>query len=465
MSFLKQRDGEQDSMNPNSPDRHDVPFYAGAGRGDALEVLCDAGLRGGLVVMSGPAGAGVSTLLGEAAMRLLDHGAVVRVDGAQTPSRNALLSTLLGYFGVAKEDFAATLERALASEPLILIIDNGEQMGEEAMTTLGVLRERLGAGFAVVLGGAPELIDRVEAAGLVVTDSLPLQPLDEEQAIAFLDNVADGVTDAALSDDELTALFDETDDGVWPATLLAALPPPTLRRNPLADFQMPWKHLAAVGGLILVLIILWPRGDGAKEEVRSLDLPLRPVPETVTAEPPAQPSAPVQPSSRPPAQPEPQREPQREPPPEPEPSPEPSPEPEPQPEPEPPAQAQDAAPETPAVVRADQAPAMSGLDAELGYRRDEWLLTAPAEQWMLQVTLASSEDSARALADRLGVERSAYYRAQRNERNVFIVLFGPFESRTAATEGRGDLPADLAAAGPFPRQISTIQDEMASRAD
>ena len=122
-------------------------------------------------------------------------------------------------------------------------------------------------------------------------------------------------------------------------------------------------------------------------------------------------------------------------------------------------------PEAPSVVRADQTPAMSGLDAELGYRRDEWLLTAPAEQWMLQVTLASSEDSARALADRLGTERSAYYRAQRNGRNVFIVLFGPFESRAAAAEGRGQLPADLAAAGPFPRQISTIQDEMAGRTD
>ncbi|MBZ2189302.1 SPOR domain-containing protein [Alcanivorax sp. JB21] len=464
MSFLK-----SNSVNRNDPDdldQQDGVFYRGAGRGDALEILCDAGLRGGLVALTGPAGAGVSTLLGEAAMRLLDHGAVVRVDGAQTPSRNALLSALLGYFGVAKEDFAATLERALASEPLMLIIDNGEQLGGEAIATLGVLRERLGAGFAVILGGYPEMVARIEAADLTITDDLPLQPLSEDQAIEFLDVVAG----ATLSEDEVAALFDDVldddlndDAGVWPATLLAALPPPTLRsNNPLADFQMPWKHLAAVGGLALVLIILWPRGDKADEDVRSLALPVREVPQTVTADAPApSPAGAVSQSGAQEPQAAPalpaEQSPQAQPEPEPEPEPEPAPEPEPD--------VPETAPDAPTVVRADQSPAMSGLDAELGYRRDEWLLTAPADHWMLQVTLASSEDSARALADRLGVERSAYYRARRNERNVFIVLFGPFESRTAATEGRGQLPADLAAAGPFPRQISTIQDEMASRAD
>lgn len=88
------------------------PFYRGAGRLEALDILCDAGLRGGFVLLTGEAGAGVSRLLGEAAMTLVDSAAVVRVDGAETPSRNVLMRALLSYFGVGKEDFASTLERA-----------------------------------------------------------------------------------------------------------------------------------------------------------------------------------------------------------------------------------------------------------------------------------------------------------------------------------------------------------------
>ena len=116
-------------------------------------------------------------------------------------------------------------------------------------------------------------------------------------------------------------------------------------------------------------------------------------------------------------------------------------------------------------MRAEAAPALTGMDAELGYRREEWLLTAPRDQWMLQVTLASTEDAARALVDRLGTEASAYYRARRNERNVFIVLAGPYQSREAAVAARQGLPRELAAAGPFPRLIGAIRDELGDRDD
>ncbi|WP_162925881.1 SPOR domain-containing protein [Isoalcanivorax indicus] len=435
-------------------------FFSGAGRGDALDVLCDAGLRGGLAAVYGPPGAGVSTLLGEAAMRLVDAAAVVRIDGSQTPSRNALLSALLLHFGVSKEEFAAALERALASEPLVLIIDEADQLGEEALTTLAALRQRLGAGFAVLLGGTPELPSMLAEAGLSVSDDVALAPLDRDEAALFLDDV----TAVALDDDELDALC--ADDGVWPGALMEALPPPTLKPGLLTGFALPWRHVAAVGGLILVVVILWPRDRAAEQDV-PLTLPARPVPETVTA-------APDEPPVRAPARqqaPEPEREPEPAPRPRPQPEPEPEPEPEPpprQPEPQPepePAPPPEPSPATPPVVRADTAPAMSGMDAELGYRREEWLLTAPRDQWMLQVTLATTEDSARALADRLGTERSAYYRARRNERNVFIVLAGPYASREQAAAGRADLPSDLASAGPFPRQIGAIRDELGDRAD
>lgn len=471
----------------------DYPFYRGAGRLDALDLLCDAGLRGGCVVLAAPEGAGVSRLLGEAAMSLVDNAAVVRVDGRETPSRNVLMRALLSHFGVTREDFAATLERALASEPLVLVVDNAEQLGEEALATLVLLRERLGPRFALLLGGLPGLVEKLTSGGLEITDEVALEPLDADECAAFL-----GFVIGEEVDDE-DAELRRVESGGWPGALLAQAPPPVLSPGSwLSGVRVPWKHLAAVGGLLLVVLLFWPRAEREDEAV-SLVLPPQSVAGTVTAPARApaaaaddalRPAAPVEQSSGPaaatadsagassPARPQP-----------------------PAPATEAPDTASSAAggsptaaqapahapvrapvhneapaaptaPSSPAstapaatspppqVVRADQPPSLSGLDAELGYRRDEWLLGASGDDWMLQVTLAGTEDAARALVDQLGAQRGAYYRGTRNGRSVFIVLAGPYTNRTAATEGRAQLPATLAAAGPFPRQISAIQEEL-----
>lgn len=437
------------------------PFYRGAGRLEALDILCDAGLRGGFVLLTGEAGAGVSRLLGEAAMTLVDNAAVVRVDGAETPSRNVLMRALLSYFGVGKEDFASTLERALASEPLVLVIDNADLMGDEAIATLGVLRERLGPRFAILLGGLPDTEGRVASAALTPTDHVDLAPLTAQECADFLAYV----TGEELDDDDAEAR--QASSGGWPGALLAEAPPPVLPVSRMAGFRVPWKHLAAVGGLLLVILIFWPRDDEPMETVRSLDLPPRQVAETVTASPretaPAeQPAASPRPAPAPEA-PAPERPvadiatPAAEPD-------EAAPAPEPR-EPvraNPPPAAPRPAPEpaAPSVVRAESGPTLTGLDAELGYRREDWLLSAPSDQWMLQVTLATTEDAARALSEQLGAGKSAYYRASRNSRSVYIVLSGPYADRAAAVAGRQSLPPALAAAGPFPRELAAIQQEL-----
>ncbi len=442
------------------------PFYRGAGRLEALDILCDAGLRGGFVLLTGEAGAGVSRLLGEAAMTLVDNAAVVRVDGAETPSRNVLMRALLSYFGVGKEDFASTLERALASEPLVLVIDNADAMGDEAIATLGVLRERLGPRFAILLGGLPDTEGRVASAALTPTDHVDLAPLTAQECADFLAYV----TGEELDDDDAEAR--QASSGGWPGALLAEAPPPVLPVSRMAGFRVPWKHLAAVGGLLLVILIFWPRDDEPMETVRSLDLPPRQVAETVTALPRE-----TAPAEQPAASPRPAPAPEA-------PAPEmaaperpvadiatPAAEPDeaaPAPEPRepvranPPPAAPRPAPEpaAPSVVRAESGPTLTGLDAELGYRREDWLLSAPSDQWMLQVTLATTEDAARALSEQLGAGKSAYYRASRNSRSVYIVLSGPYADRAAAVAGRQSLPPALAAAGPFPRELAAIQQEL-----
>jgi DamX protein len=100
------------------------------------------------------------------------------------------------------------------------------------------------------------------------------------------------------------------------------------------------------------------------------------------------------------------------------------------------------------------------MAAELGYRNEDWLLAQPAERWVLQVAVATSEDGARAMLDRLGRERSAYYRARRDGRVMFVVLAGTWASRDQAAAGRDKLAAEFRQRGPFPRELRAIHSEI-----
>ena len=105
-------------------------------------------------------------------------------------------------------------------------------------------------------------------------------------------------------------------------------------------------------------------------------------------------------------------------------------------------------------------PALTGMAAELAYRNEDWLLAQPAERWVLQVAVATSEDGARAMLDRLGRERSAYYRARRDGRVVFVVLAGTWASRDQAAAGRDKLADEFRQRGPFPRELRAVHSEI-----
>jgi DamX protein len=96
------------------------------------------------------------------------------------------------------------------------------------------------------------------------------------------------------------------------------------------------------------------------------------------------------------------------------------------------------------------------MAAELGYRQEDWLLALPADAWLLQLALATTEDAARSMLDQLGRERGGYYRGQRDGRTVFLVMAGPWPSRDAAVAARADLPASLRDRGPFPRSVEAV---------
>jgi septal ring-binding cell division protein DamX len=100
------------------------------------------------------------------------------------------------------------------------------------------------------------------------------------------------------------------------------------------------------------------------------------------------------------------------------------------------------------------------MAAELAYRNEDWLLAQSAERWMLQVATAGSEDAARAMLDRLGREKSAYYRTRRNGRVVFVVLAGSWGTREQALVGRDQLASEFRQLGPFAREMRAIHSEV-----
>lgn len=435
-------------------------FWDGAGRHELLERLTgSAGSR--VKVVAGPVGIGVSTLLGEAAMELVDMASVVRVDARETADKRGIMEALMVAFGASHEDFSAVLKEALAERPVVLVIDNAHLLQEEGLQAVAMLRKKLGRSFSALLGATDSFPERLYGTELEDADVLRPEQLDIGACADFLESVVD----LRLDDEMLVSLHRQTDG--LPGALLAAVAEDA--SAPVLRPPLPWRHIAAVLGLALLLLVLWPRGE-PEPEVRELSLP--PMVREVSPEQEPAPESPA-PSSLEEAsgtqEPAPELAAQRLPEPLPEPAVEAAPpqvavesEPPAEPVAEPTEPTVESEPDSPTVVRAETGPQLRGLDAELGYRREDWLLGLPESRWMLQLTLATTEDAARALLDRVGRERGGYYRAEREERTVYVVLSGPYPSRAAALGARETLPSDLAAAGPFPRALQTIHDELAN---
>ena len=78
---------------------------------------------------------------------------------------------------------------------------------------------------------------------------------------------------------------------------------------------------------------------------------------------------------------------------------------------------------------------------------------------VLQITVTSQEANARGVLDQLA-RKGAYYAARRNGKSVWLVLAGDYSSRQAALDAKAELPAKLRQAGPFPRKMADIRNEL-----
>ena len=528
----------------------DDRFFSGASRGDYLDALTAHAGLGSVVALEGDSGSGVSTLLGHTVMALLGDMEIVRIDGAAEHNANVVIEALLRHFDIDRAALPDKLREALADGRILVVVDNSEDLQDDAVATMAALKQKLGARLGYVFGGLPGTVEKLKGADLALDDVLDLPSLvaDDIQDFAWFVLGIELEADEADrlrhdSDGNIARLLEllrsqdagapmmmsasrEEEAGVEPAAAFASRPAdddsqeelsfsssavdvededdtefddrdsPEEGQDRRAAVTPPWRHVAAAVGLLVVVAIVWSVFSGGSDDgegqgqSRELALPVPEQPATADADASGADDAPTRPlasSMEPVARLEdlPERQ-----------SPESEPEaneeaanvsltpvtdpvmqsapareePEVAMTQEPAAQESEPAegpetqpvsaqePDQPDTVPASE-PALSGLDAELGYQREDWLATLDDSRWFLQITVTSQEASARGVLDQLE-RKGAYYRAERNGKSVYLVLSGDYSSRQAALDAKSTLPAKLRSAGPFPRKMADIRSEL-----
>ncbi len=180
-------------------------FFSGASRGDYLDALTAHAGLGSVVVVDGDTGSGVSTLLGQAVMALLDDLDVVRIDGSDEHDANVVVEALLRHFDIERADLPETLRRTLAEGRLLVVVDNAEQLAAEALATMASLKQKLGARLGYCFGGQSGLVDQIRESGFAIDDVLTLPALTAEDIQDFAWFVLGQELDDAESEAQLKA--------------------------------------------------------------------------------------------------------------------------------------------------------------------------------------------------------------------------------------------------------------------
>lgn len=419
---------------------------------ELVEQLTSEALAGRMVLLVGEDPEAVSERLGLSVETLVDFGVeLLRFDALQLHDAETLLAQLADLLGIDNEHVMVGLKvRGQTDNPLLLVVDNAECLAADARDLLRRLATETESGLGVIFGGEPDAEQALLGAGIPLSLILESADVAEPEAASLLA----GTASESMPREQRKAAS-----------------------SPLAGVTIPWRHLAAVAGLSLLVLLFWLGTDKEpREDIRALTLPPTPVemittdaaddglsatesdvdtvveedltPErstvkasnTVTAKPDEnnaevkgkeQSSTVVKKAVKP--QPPPIAA---------KPAPKPAPTPK------------------SAAKPASTTPALTGMAAELAYRNEDWLLAQSAERWMLQVATAGSEDAARAMLDRLGREKSAYYRTRRNGRVVFVVLAGSWGTREQALVGRDRLASEFRQLGPFAREMRAIHSEV-----
>jgi hypothetical protein len=122
-----------------------------------------------------------------------------------------------------------------------------------------------------------------------------------------------------------------------------------------------------------------------------------------------------------------------------------------------------AATPVPLVRPATAAPPVPAPAVPVDASFESAFLAAPAQSFTLQILTASNEANVRAFVSRYGAglrQALGYVTTQRSGRPLYVVTYGNFGDRASAEETLRRLPTALAEAGPWVRQVGTLQAEV-----
>lgn len=468
-----------------------------------------------LLTVVGPSGAG-KTLLRQALVASANKQTVqcVVLSGKDANSLRAQFAQGIGSRG---SDLAATqaqvVQLALTGQEVYLLVDDAEQLADEALETLLVIA----AGSAearphVFLFGEPSLVPRLEflCEGEERIHVIELQPYAEEETREYLEQRLQGAGRdiSVFSDGQLSVIHEHS--GGWPG-LINGVARDVLIEGMLAERQgsrtaglawrMPRRHMLAIAVVALAVVAAWfmqgrPDAEPPSPRTAALDMSgtsraPAPVQESLPAaaqsgaqeqqlpgepqpilrqplaeaageeselegfSPPAQGAAPPLPQAEPStaisATPIP---PVIVPPvvrsaPQALPAERAAPAPDAAPAPVP----RPAPAPAPAPVKARQTAASGGASAS-------WYRSQPAGHYALQILGTRSEQSAKALVAQYGAGYR-YFSKSHQGRPLYVVTYGSFASRSAAQAALATLPARLRAEKPWPKTFASIRQESA----
>ena len=468
-----------------------------------------------LLVVTGPDGAG-KTLLRQALVASTNkqtvQSVVVSARGASDAA--GVLRQIAQTLNVADADIGSILAQvvqlALTGQEVYLLIDDAEQLDDSALEALLALANGTPEGRPhVFLFGEPSMIAALEQLSPEEErfHVIELQPYTEEETREYLAQRLEGAgAGIELFSAQQISDIHESSDG-WPgninqvardAMIEAMIASRSAVKRPRMGFNMPKKHVLAIGAVVVVAVaaaILIPGrskaptaptaeqaqlplgqaapNGGANPSIdfagssQPMPLPLvgqsQPVMRGPLAEaaggiaegddggvPAVEGGAAVPPTVTTTAPPvgvpageKPVTAPA-------------APVTAAKPAPAPVAKPAPAAAPKPAVKPAEQPVAVAKAAAG-----SSWYASQPTSNYVVQIVGTSSEASAQNVVKDLGGQ-SRYFKKMLNGKPLYVVTYGNFPSHAAATSAIKNLPAKIQAGKPWPRTVASVQQELAA---
>jgi DamX protein len=488
------------AADPFAPGFSSDYFYAGAGRREVLDQLIHlARFSDQPVLLSGEAGAGKSILVDVVVTQLHTVMDCCRVMADEFASPDAIITTLsenlhlpIGRGASLVEFIAALRSTAIIDnepEPILVIVEHAQALSVECLNLLLALQKQSDGVVHLFLVGSHQLAEELSVANVTYKELL-LEPLSEQELEEYLVGLLQTVgfvDEELLSAQQRSDLYEESQGNIAKIRQLA---PDYLSvdENGTASnaFSLPSTHVTVVLLLFAVLVLgyiflaeegeyqtleqsvpemaerpviretlpldlkqpkLAEQADLPKKDTASAPLaksspaivepvlPLEKVPPKSVEEPKIKTAAPKQELSQAAAS----------------------------------AEVKpviNVEPVKPKVVTAEPAKTVKPVkrvekEPAKVPPREQRLLSLPASSYMLQLLGARNEANARALVKRyVGRLPISYFESRLSGKPWYVVLTGPYATRSEASAGIGHLPAELKAMKPWLRQTAEIQSDI-----